>query len=132
MLSIFTRYLAGGEINTCSFYHFKDRILHHPPKTKDTGGINLVALCLPVVLPVRTEFLQYWDREKLIDGASHFHAEQFNPTFLVWYLLIPLELKPLGRKLSDSTTLLFQLKPGKASNKHPLVIQVVQMKIRKT
>lgn len=67
-----------------------------------------------------------------MDGASHFYAEQFNPTFLVRYLLIPIELKPLGRKLSDSTTLLLQLKPGKASNKHPLVIQIAQMKIRKT
>jgi len=41
--------------------------------------------------------------------------------------------KTLGKKaVKDSTILLLQLKPGKASNKHPLVIQVVQMKIRKT
>lgn len=68
----------------------------------DRDGVTLVALCLPVVFFGRTEFLKYQDRERLTDRASYFYAEQFKPTFLIWYLLIPIEVKHLGRKLSKT------------------------------
>lgn len=87
-----------------------------------------------MVSPVRTELVKYQGRERLTDGASYFCAEQFNQTHIFGLLFVDTyRTKTQGRKaVKDSTILLLQLKPGKASNKHPLVIQIVQIKIRKT
>lgn len=101
-------------------------------KTK-TQTVELWQLfAFPIAFPVGTEFLKYQDSERLTDRASYFYAEQLKHIFGLVFV-DTYTTKILWKKaVKDSTILLLQLKPGKASNKYSLVIQVVQMKIRKT
>lgn len=81
-----------------SFYHYRHRIHHSPTENKNTNCGTQVALCLPMACPVRAEFLNYQDKDWLT-GQVIFIQNNSN-TFLVWYLLIPIQLKHFGRKLS--------------------------------